>query len=255
MKFRSKKIITAFIILLCLLGLSQTFVAFAQKREVNLNADRMVYDQKKGEISLFGNVRFIHGITSLTGERATFNTNAKTGHIRGNVKITQPETTITADKMSVFYDKNKAELSGGVNFVTGKNPLNTGGQIQQTRITSQSMVYDWAVRSGEASGRVTVTQGNRRANGDRAHYNGISEIITMTGNVKFEQGSNHWVTAQQVVIDMKNDTFSASGGVSGTFYVEVPDESKPDKTSEIVERIPDKLPSPDFEFKGQNVTE
>jgi lipopolysaccharide export system protein LptA len=255
MKMRMKIYCFAFIALFCLLITAQIQV-FAQSQKVNLQADKMVYDQKKGEISLSGSVRFEHGETSLTGDRAIFNTNAKTGNIRGNVKITQPGTTITADNMSVFYDKSRAELKGNVNLTTKRNPLTTGsGQSTQTRITSQAMVYNWAGRTAEASGTVTVMQGNRRANSDNAVYNGITEIITMTGNVKFEQGSNDWVTAQKVVIDMKNDTFSASGGVSGTFYVEMSEDQKTVQPSLGTEMIPDKLPSPDIEFKGQSVPE
>jgi lipopolysaccharide assembly outer membrane protein LptD (OstA) len=242
------------LLLLVLSGLQCT--ALAEEQKVKLHADRMVYNQNNNEISLFGNVRFIHGNAVLTGDRAVFNNSKKQGHIRGGVKITQPGTTITADMVTVYYDKNRAELTGNVDFITNRVP--TGGNLKnspQTRIKAQKMVYNWTENSGTASGGVTVTQGGRRAKSNEAVYNGSTDIITLTGGVRFEQGSNDWVTAEKVVIDVKNETFMASGGVSGTFYVETPGDQKTAQPAVIPDKNPDKIPLPEFNFESKNSPE
>jgi lipopolysaccharide export system protein LptA len=225
-----------------------------QEQQVRLNADRVTYNEKNREIILSGNVRFIHRDAVLTGNRAVFNTKTQTGNIRGNVKITQPGTVITADRMDVYYNKNIAQLQGNVVFITNRSPSQGASgaperQMQTTRLTAQSLDYNWVQKSGTATCGISVVQGSRRAYGNQGNYDGNAQLVTIEGNVRFEQGSNDWLTAQRVILDMQRNVFTATGGVSGTFYIERQESQTPGAKIQKPESAPDKLPRPSLPFK------
>lgn len=240
---------------------SLSFPLSAEDYDVKLSADSLVYDQGKKTIIMTGNVRFLYQDTILSGARAIFNTTTQEGRISGNVRISQPGTTITGDEMLVFYKKKQAKLMRNVKIVTVKDLANSPGKKKDmlssgvTTLTCKEMEYDWLLREGEARGDVTVEQKDRRAFADKAHYSGNAELITMEGRVKFEQGSNDWVTCQKAYLDMKKETFMGVGGVTGNFLVK--GEKKKDKEAEKkVSPLPaDKLVIPDLPFKEKKSPE
>lgn len=244
------------IALLCFcLGFIGQLESYAQDKsgEVRLNAKQFIYSQKKDEIILYGNVRFHYKGTVLSGQRAVFNTKTQEGKMTGGVRIYRPGTTVTGDAMKVDYGRQIANLTGDVRIVTvrdiTKTPANKEGMLPSgvTAMTCRKLKYNWDKNEGFATKDVTVTQKDRRVFADKAHYNGKSDIITLTGRVRFEQGAHNWVTCKKAVIDMRRETFMAMGGVTGNFLVkELKQETGKDKQPD---KYPDKIvvPAPSYD--------
>jgi len=242
----------AFIILLISPGYSTL------KGEVRLKARQLIFSQQKEKIILKGDVRFYYKNAILAGDRAVFNTRSSIGKMEGNVRIYQPGTTITGDKMLIRYKNREAELLGDVRIVSVKDISSASPRVDEkmllsgvTTLTCKSLKYLWVKREGWARGGITVSQKNRRAFADRAHYSGGSEIIVLEGKVRFEQGANNWVTCKKAIIDLRRETFMAVGGVTGNFLVE--DQTTKEKKPKKSERIPDMIILPKLPFEESSL--
>lgn len=230
---------------------------------VRLTAERLVYEQDKKIITMSGNVRFIYKNTTLSGDNATFNTDTRIGIVKGNVRIYQPGTTIAGDRMTVYYNKKYADISGNVKMVTIKDAASSPGEKQDkmmsglTTLTCDNFTYNWLIMEGKATGNVFVEQKDSRARSERAHYSGVSELITMEDRVRFEQGSNNWVTCQKAYIDLQKETFMAVGGVTGNFIVQTEEEKAKSKAEEkkAPPKNSDKIIIPELPYKERILTE
>ena len=95
----------------------------------------------------------------------------------GSVKVVQGDTTMTCNKLVVFYGQ---ELGiGDKAVVTAKTETNNGAPPD-----AQS------IRRIEAHGDVTVLSKDQSASGDLGVYDVVAKTITLTGNVVVTQGKN-----------------------------------------------------------------
>lgn len=116
--------------------------------------------------------------------------------VSGNVQVTQGDLRLTADRLTVAY--------------------NRAGGIEINRL--------------DAVGGVVVTRSNETARGDVAIYDLDRRIITMLGNVQLTQGTNR-LSGGRLLIDLRTNRSSVDGRpgaapgvnqggrVSGTFTV------------------------------------
>lgn len=134
---------------------------------------------------------------------------------------------IEADNLEVLDAQNMAIFRGNVEVVQGTATLRTaelrvhyeGGQEGAIGPTSNQ-----GLRLLEAIGNVQIRSEDQYASGDRAEFDFIAEIITLTGAVTLQQGEN-FVSGQRLTVDLKTresrldsaPQASGSGRVSGVF--------------------------------------
>lgn len=70
-----------------------------------------------------------------------------------------------------------------------------------------------------AQENVRVTLKNKEAISDKANYQEETAKIHMSGNVKLKRDDGSWLNAQQVIIDVKAETFSADGQAESVVYL------------------------------------
>ncbi|MBI2251808.1 MAG: hypothetical protein HYU63_03500 [Armatimonadetes bacterium] len=96
-----KTLLLSLILLLCLF----TNFAFAKnlkeekKYEILINAKSMQYDEKKQLLNL-ENPRFTYKDIIITAPYAEYDYKKNIGNLTGGIKITQPETILTAKEMN-----------------------------------------------------------------------------------------------------------------------------------------------------------
>ncbi len=107
----------------------------------------------------------------------------------GNVKATRGQSLLKADKLIVYLDENK----------------------KANKI--------------EAVGNVSYLEGNRRGKAERAEYDLKTEIITLIGNARVEEGSN-FVEGDEIIYYKREERAIAIGKNSRvrSFYVEEKNE-------------------------------
>lgn len=116
-------------------------------------------------------------------KRATFS---------GNVQVTQGETEMRSDALTIFYDTEAS-----------KGSPNSKQQLRRM----------------EARGSVRVIQKDQRAAGDRAEFDMRRNVVTITGNVVLARGDDV-LTGRSVSVDLNSGLSqidSGGGRVQGMF--------------------------------------
>jgi len=194
--------------------------------EVRMEADRFIFDDKHHKVRLIGNVKFTHKDTIMTAPHAEYDTQTQIADFTGGVKITQPETTVTGGIMTVYYKERRAVLSNGVKIVTTRQPKKVSEEKVKEELAKAPTVmicdnldFFWVKKEATATGNVKVTSGKNRAFCDHAFYSDRAQRITLTGNVRFERGDNDWMTCEEAILNLDEETFVAQGNVEGRFEV------------------------------------
>lgn len=220
---------------------------------LRVTAQTLRYDDQKHFLTLDGNVVFTHLDTQITAPHAEFYTDKQVGYFTKGVRITQPGTTITADKLSAFYADRKAVLTGHVHAVTekvkpadegkkptpgNKNAKTAPSATVPTVMLCNELDYWWEKQEGDAIGDVKIRQGDKRAFSDRAHYTGGEvRLVHMYSNVRYERGPNDWMTCEDATIDMNTNVFTGNGNVEA--YVKLQSTPSPEvaPTTPVGDRI------------------
>ena len=190
---------------------------------IRMNADKLIYDDKTMLARLEGNVKITYEDAVMTSKNALFKGKERTGYFTGNVKIVKEGSILTGDKMSVFYNEKRALLSGNVRAVTNKI-AEKDSKGEPTILECKNAEFFWNENEIFAKENLKVTKGNKRAFADLGHYSQKTQTVVLTGNVRFEQGKNNWMTAPEAIFDMKEEIFLAKGGV--TAEIEINKEKK-----------------------------
>lgn len=210
---------------------------------VHITAETLRYDDKNHFLTLDGNVVFTHGDTVILCPHAEFQTEKQVGHCTGGVRILQPGTTVTGNRLDAFYVERRAVLVGNVQVVTekGSKPggaasgsprpaparVNPGGpgastpavaRSMPTVILANEMQYFWEKKEGDAIGNVKIRQGDKRGFSDRAHYDGNANVVRMYSNVRYERGDRDWMVAQEALLDLGTNIFTAKGGIEAEVH-------------------------------------
>ncbi len=216
-------------VLLFFLSLSVTFVN-AQKNTsaqtgknspIKVNADRLIYDEKTKKAHLSENVKITYEGSTVTSKEALLDTSARPAVMTGSVKLWQEGNVVTGERMEVFYNERKAIIYNNVRALTynakEKDAKNASSPLI---ITCNKAEVFWITGEIYAYQNVKAIKGSKRAYGDQGYYSKQTQLLTLTGNAKFEEGNNNWMTAPQAVYDLNTDTFTASGGVEAEIETE-----------------------------------
>lgn len=231
--------------------------AFAQSAEpLTVEADDLLeWNQTDGTYTATGNAVAIQGARTIRGDVlvATYNPDSETQDIElvtatGNVAFKDNETDASGGKLiykiaeqDYRVDGPKARVSGARGTVTANNTiiLETAEDEAQTMTARGNAVYrdstgrvfagnllialfdkEGSLQTINAEGAVTVTtEAGRKANGDAATYDALSEQATLTGNVVIIDGASE-MRGGRAEVDFKSGNSrmlsAGSGGrVSG----------------------------------------
>lgn len=136
----------------------------------------------------------------VTSDTLTTNAEANYAEFSGNVKATQGEAYILAERLRIYYNPDASGSQGGAS--QGAGSLVSGNE---------------AIEKIVASGNVRMRMDAREALAERAEYILKTEILTLTGeNTKITEGQNLF-TAQTITFYRKESRVKADGGVTIEF--------------------------------------
>jgi lipopolysaccharide export system protein LptA len=150
------------------------------------------------------------GPTEITAtQEAQFDTKTRTGVFVGNVKVVDPQFTLTADRLTVHLNRdeeggglNEADAQGNVVIVHVNQPK-TPVQTAQTGTVPTPAPAPRTASSGPAAGQQPTTSTGKS---DRALYEAKDGSITLTGWPQVTQGANtHIATAPGVKMVLYRD--------------------------------------------------
>jgi lipopolysaccharide export system protein LptA len=145
----------------------------------------------------------------------------------GGVVVTRGASSIRAATIVLYSDLERPEApadpaaapAGGVAGAMAAVPAQefapaNAAPAQETIPPNQTFTRI------EATGGVTVNSGDQNATGSAATFNMLTQMITLSGNVRLAQGGNV-ITGERLVIDLANSTARVEQGggerIRGTF--------------------------------------
>ena len=101
----------------------------------------------------------------------------------------------------------------------GLTPIEVNSLLKsKTFITCKNLIFSNSNSDARAWDDVFITQKGKEAKAQEAFYNDEEETITMNGNVYLKK-EGKWVSAQQIIISVNNETFDAIGSVEAEFKI------------------------------------
>jgi len=128
--------------------------------------------------------------------------NEKRVTYRGDVVVTQGDTTLKSDTLTVTYEDQPAEKGPA-------QPRAEKTAVQQAENAS----FQQQLKEIVAEGNVQITSGDRRATSKKAVFNEAVRTVVLSGNAVLEEGGNR-VTGEKVTVflDEKRSVVEGGGG-------------------------------------------
>ena len=180
---------------------------------VEVRADKTRYKYGDSEIAILtGNVKITQGDTVLTADKIEYNENEdiQTAVATGSVKIVDPDAEITGDKGIAYFNEKRAVIDGNIKVVAKLKPKPAEKDKKTIKsewkdkavITCDKIEYFYKKKEASAVGNLKMIQKDRTLTAGQAFYQVKPEIITLSGGVKGR--------------DSKGQTFSAPGKVTAS---------------------------------------
>ncbi|OQA18673.1 MAG: LPS-assembly protein LptD [bacterium ADurb.Bin363] len=192
-----------------------------EKTRVQISSDNLSGDDNKKTFRFWGNVNIQQKDAVLISDEATFNSKTNVAVASNNVKFTKPGTTITANKVTVYYDEKRGIWEGSVYIVQDKDKKGDktlkDGPVE---LYCDSLEFIWEKpREGIAIGNVKVHQKDKHVSCDKATYTEDPQTILMENNVRLEKDDGSWMTCDKMTLHVKEETMEGEGNVKGNFVV------------------------------------
>ncbi|MEA3403646.1 MAG: LptA/OstA family protein [Armatimonadota bacterium] len=204
-------------------------------------ADELRYDADQATYHLSGNVVFSHQDIRLYCDRAVYDYDANSAEATGSPRVESPDTTMTGELIEANFDDEVAVVTGTVTVVTQRKKEEEEGQDDEqqpseseqqpseseeteedeegeprkledywekkTTITCEKIVYEYAedVKRATATGRVKAVQEDKTVYADRAVYEELKDLITLTGDVRVLTDRGDEFRCPKAVISVEED--------------------------------------------------
>ncbi|MBQ7568923.1 hypothetical protein IJT17_08970, partial [bacterium] len=188
------------------------------ENQAEITADTIDYDESRGEVRLLGNVCIRYEDAVLTASYARYLTKQQEAVFQGQVKLEHGSTVLTGRHMTAWFAKGRVQMQGQA-LITDQRP-DSSGVPHETRLSADSITYDWPEQLAQANGNVALDREGRRAYAASAEYDIRKRRAVMKGSVRFEQNRNEWLMSESIVIDLAAKKAEAQGRVSGRFVIE-----------------------------------
>lgn len=212
-----------------------------------LNADSLFRDKAAGVYYCKGNVVFSHKDVLLYCDEAEYYDETDSARATGNLKIVDPEATITGDLLTANFEDEIVVVTGNVRVVAQKKKDENGngqgnggpqaGETDQeekkseepdrleeyaersTTITCEKLEYHYNedIKKAIATGNVKAVQEDKTVWADTAVYEQLTDEITLTGNVRLKTDDGDELFTQEAVVSIAED-WIRTGQVSGVTF-------------------------------------
>ena len=166
---------------------------------------------------LTGHVVMIQEDMTLYSDQCDFDDKANTAVATGHLKLTDPDSTLTGDRIQANFDQKLAQFVGNVTIVTQKKKTEENGKPvseyrqKKTTITCPQIDYYYADDKKQATiaGPVKAVQEDKTLWADKADYDGIKDTVTLTGNIRVQTDAGSEFHCPSATISLKDDTLEA----------------------------------------------
>lgn len=207
--------------------------------EIKYSADVTSYRWEPQDeiLVLKGNVKFTQGDMTLVADRVEYRKNDQTAVASGNLRIADDQTAITAEACTVNFKDRKGTLSGNVRIVSKPKPKSSENADNKSLrsqwkdevlVTCQKVDYYYKLKKAVIPGPLVINQKERTVTADSGTYLVGEERALLVGNVTGkDEKERHTFAGQKVVVSFKTgDEWIEIEKASGSFYVKEERETR-----------------------------
>ncbi len=144
-----------------------------------LQTDSLNYDRLYNVGYFFNGGKLIDGENTLTSDWGEYYTSTRKSSFNYNVKLTNPQYTLTSDTLHYDTQSKWADVSGPSNIISG-----------DSRIYTVKGFYNTSTQKAELFDRPIYFSQGRRMEGDSVYYDKNNGIMTAYNNIVFEDSKN-----------------------------------------------------------------
>lgn len=210
------------------------------------NADSMFRDKAANTYFLKGNVLFEHADVLLYADEAEYYDEdhpqrPDSAKALGNLKIVDPEATITGDLLEVDFGKKIAIVTGNVRIIAHKqkkeataDKADSGNSGASESISEKKTVitcdrveyqYDEKVKLSTATGNLKAVQEDKTLWATKAVHSGLTDEVELTGNVRVKTDDGDDFRTETATVHVE-DEWIRTGKVTGITFRRSEDKVK-----------------------------
>lgn len=207
---RAKKTVATGLLLLSMLFSGSTFAA--KDAPVQLSAEMIEYNAQQKFVQAKGNVIITQEETTLTGPYAEYRNETGIAMVNGGMTMSSPTIRLTGERVEYNTASGTGAVTGQPRMEDKDGAWMTGNKIDFYAKEDRAVV----------SGNVHVVHPGRQidATADSATYYGKERKVVLSGNARAVQEGNTLV-GETLTIYMNNRTMNAQGG---TRLIIIPNE-------------------------------
>lgn len=195
-----------------------SFCAFAQEEKketeesvVNIEADNVIYDKSADKMTFKGNVIITQEDITLTAQEADFDVDKKIGQIKGDIKLVQSDITITGETLEAFLNDKRYIFQEKVILIQERKDKEEKEDNIIWNCNNLEIFTD--TQDLTATGEVKILKKDYTITAEKAVYNDVEQIITLTGRVRIEEEAGRWITGDKAVFFIDSERLEVEGNV------------------------------------------
>jgi len=205
-----------FIIFSLIIFLSFSSLAQEEKKEteesvVNIQADNVTYNKSTDKMIFKGNVIITQEDTTLTAQEADFDVDKKIGQIKGDIKLVQSDITITGETLEAFLNDKRYIFKEKVILVQERKDK----EEKEDNITLNCSELEIFTDTQDltATGEVKILKKDYTITAEKADYNDEAQKIILTGKVRIEEEGGRWITGDKAIFFIDSERLEVEGNV------------------------------------------
>lgn len=177
-----------------------------RKKTATLTADKMRFRQEGTAYDVYvsGNVTLLHDDKSFVGDEGMYDSRTAQMRLFGNVQIRLSSLTwlLHPDRVNTL-----------------RNPDIKTSLGMQTVIVCDAVTFDAQTKQLVLTGHVRVKQLDKELRCDKVVYEDVSQKLILSGHVQVRREGTDSLTASEIVIDLSEESYWASGRIQTEFKI------------------------------------
>lgn len=195
-----------------------SFCASAQEEKketeesvVNIEADNVIYDKSTDKMVFKGNVIITQEDSTLTAQEADFDVDKKIGQIKGDIKLVQSDITIIGETLEAFLNDKRYIFQEKVILIQERKDKEEKEDNITWNCNNLEIFTD--TQDLTATGEVKILKKDYTITAEKAVYNDKEQKITLTGRVRIEEEAGRWITGDKAVFFIDSERLEVEGNV------------------------------------------
>lgn len=185
----------------------------SEKSTLHIKAGEL--NNKEGLILLSGGLTIVKDDITLKSPEGEFDDEENKIILTNGVDMDYADGKITSQKMTGYFDRDDFIFENNVKMDYNPQEENEEGEKKKFNLESTKLEINSETQSFTAENNVTIDYDQKIIKGNKADYDGESEILTVTEEVYIREENGDWIRSDKAEFDLSTgeEDFKATGNV------------------------------------------